>query len=149
MSLNTKFVGGIALALATVVGFAGSMFLGSKTQAVAPAPSGVAITTGGFSAGGFQPSGKTVQEVIAAEVRQGPDGLERTMTVHSGILAKNGQLSILNSHHYKDQANFPVVIASSSLPPGGIEAVKGKSITLLGSMGEYKGKPQFLAQRVK
>lgn len=99
----------------------------------------------------YPTSGKTAQEVIASEVRQGPNGLlERTMSIQGGLLAKGGQLTILNNVHYKDAGCVSTVIATSSLPAGSsIDTLKGQTLTFIGRMGEYKGKPQFLAQSIK
>lgn len=146
--MNKIITAGSILAL-VIVGSVTSFFLQGGSSPHHPGtPANIAFNPSGPV---YQSSGKTAQEVIASEVRQGTGGmLERTMTIQGGLLAKAGQLTILNNVHYKDAGCVSTVIATSSLPAGSnIDSLKGQTLTFVGRMGEYKGKPQFLAQSIK
>jgi hypothetical protein len=125
--------GGFSLLGLCLLFFGG--FLGGKS-ATPPAQS---LANGYATSTSYATSGKTVNQTLAEEIK----GDTRTMTVHSGLLVKDGQLAILNNLHYKDAGNLPTVVPSSLLPLGGIDALKGRMIVVKGSLTKYKDKPQW------
>lgn len=127
-------VGSVLVAILGLVGY--NALSGTKTttppvvfQAPAATPQG------------FQPSGMTAQQNLEMTVR----GNTRTISIHSALATKNGQI-VANTHDYRDPANVPTVFPAGLLPVGtSKETLKGKTLVAQGTMGDYKGKPQWVA----
>lgn len=121
------------LALAT-----GTLYLSSGKSAPTFAPQAFSATTS-------MDSGKTPQQTLNELVR----GDTLTFECKGGLSIANGARLLLNTSHYRDKANVPVIVSSSMLPPGTTpELLKGRIISAKGQLSSYKDKPQWLASEV-
>ena len=131
---------------AILIAFAGALYVGTSGKTPSPtALNGAPMITSGYSSS--QSSGQSLQQTIQQAVR----GDTCTFQVAGGILARNGELAILNSHHYRDQANLTIAAPASLLPANtSVDMLKGKVVEAKGTLSKYRDKtgterPQFLA----